>query len=81
LHRTIGINSGIMEIILKTDNENSIAKIIALAEKLNVAVVQISPKKLDKNEKEALKNQILNFEATTPSSFGDATEWERNERR
>ena len=69
-----------MEITLKTNNESSLAKIIALAKKLNVTIEQTIPKMEDKNEKEALKNWILNFKATIPSSFGDAAEWERAER-
>ncbi|MFI5138392.1 MAG: hypothetical protein ACHQIM_11260 [Sphingobacteriales bacterium] len=69
-----------MELILKTNNENSIAKIIALAKKLNVTIEQRNKMIDDKKEKEELKNRILNFKAAGPSSFGDAREWERNER-
>ncbi|MBS1522563.1 MAG: hypothetical protein JST50_16310 [Bacteroidetes bacterium] len=68
-----------MELILKTNNENSIAKIIALAKKLNVTVEQRG-KDINDNEKDALKNRILNFNAQNSSSFGDASEWQRNER-
>jgi hypothetical protein len=69
-----------MELILKTNNENSIAKIIALAKKLDVLIEQRDKVVEDKNEKEELKKRILNFKATGQSSFGDAAEWERNER-
>jgi hypothetical protein len=69
-----------MELILKSNNENSIAKIVALAKKLNVIVEQQTKVIEDKNEKDELKRRILNFKANGPSSFGDASEWERNER-
>ena len=68
-----------MELILKTNNENSIAKIIALAKKLNVTIEQRG-KDINDNEKDVLKNRILNFKAQNSSSFGDASEWQRNER-
>ena len=69
-----------MELILKTNNENSISKIIALAKKINVTVEQRGKIIEDKNDKEEFKKWILNFKASGPSSFGDAAEWERNER-
>jgi len=69
-----------MELILKTNNENSIAKIVALAKKLNVTVEQRDKEIQDNSEKAELKNRILNFKANGPASFGDATEWQRNER-
>jgi hypothetical protein len=69
-----------MELILKSDNENSIAKIIALAKKLDVIVEQHDKAVGDKNEKVELKKRILNFKANGTSSFGDAAEWQHNER-
>ena len=69
-----------MEIILKTSNESSIGKIIALAKKLNVPVEQRAEVIIDNHEKEALKKRILNFKATKPLSFGEPAEWQRNER-
>jgi hypothetical protein len=68
-----------MELILKTNNESSIAKIIALAKKLNVTIEQRG--KVIESEKEELGKRILNFKANETSSFGDAAEWQRNERR
>ena len=68
-----------MELILRSNNQQSIAKILALAKKLNVVVEQ---KDID-NEvvaTETLKNQILNFKAQGPSPFGDAAQWEREQR-
>jgi len=59
-----------MELILKTNNENSIAKIIALAKKLDVTVEQRGKAVENKSNKEELKNRILNFKASGPSSFG-----------
>ncbi|MDQ0640057.1 hypothetical protein QF042_003622 [Pedobacter sp. W3I1] len=66
-----------MELILKSNNEESLAKIIALAKKLNVI---IEKKNIDFNNsaKVNLKNRILNFKATTSSSFGDAAEWQQH---
>jgi len=68
-----------MELILKSNNEQSIAKIIALAKKLNV-VVEKKILNADNEKKEALKNQILNFKAAAPSSFGDAEKWQKEQR-
>ena len=70
-----------MELILKSNNENSIAKIIALAKQLNVVVEQRDKAIEDKSNKEDLKKRILNFKAKGPTSFGDAAEWQRNERK
>jgi hypothetical protein len=69
-----------MELILKSNNENSIAKIIALAKKLDVSVEKRDKDIKDKKETEKLKERILNFKAQGPSSFGDAAEWQQNER-
>jgi len=69
-----------MELILKTDSESSIAKIIALAKTLNVSVEQRGSVIKTKKEKEQLVNRILDFSAKEDSSFGDAAEWQRSER-
>jgi hypothetical protein len=69
-----------MELILKTNNENSLAKIIALAKKLNVTIEQPDNSAGDKKEIEELKQRILNFKAQGASSFPDAAEWQRTER-
>jgi len=68
-----------MELILKTNNENSIAKIVALAKKLNVTIEQRSIIE-DKKEREEIIKRILNFKGPQTSSFGDPAEWQRNER-
>jgi ribosome maturation protein Sdo1 len=68
-----------MELILKTNNESSIAKIIALAKKLNVTIEQRG--KVIESKKEELSKRILNFKANETSSFGDAAEWQCNERQ
>ena len=70
-----------MELILKSNNENSIAKIIALAKKLNVSVEQRDKAATDSKGREELLNSIMNFKASSPSSFGDASEWQRNTRK
>ena len=69
-----------MEVTLKSNNEASIAKIIALAKKLNVIIEQRGKDVEEKKDREELKKRILSFKASGPSSFGDAAEWERNER-
>lgn len=68
-----------MELILKSNNKESIAKIIELAKKLNV-VVEKKDDGLYKQSREKLKAQILNFKAAGDSSFGDAATWEREQR-
>ncbi|MEO3408167.1 hypothetical protein AAFN85_29905 [Mucilaginibacter sp. CAU 1740] len=70
-----------MELILKSDNEESIAKIIALAKELNVIVEEkYVVAKTQGINREAVKDRILNFKATSESSFGDALQWQREER-
>jgi hypothetical protein len=69
-----------MELILKTNNENSIAKIIALAKSLNVIIEERNNIVEDKNEKEELKKSIFNYRAIGKPSFGDRVEWQQNER-
>ena len=68
-----------MELILKSNDEESLAKIIALAKKLNV-VIEKKNADFNKTSRPNLKNRILNFKATTSSSFGDAAEWEQHQR-
>lgn len=51
-----------MELILKSDNEESLAKIISLAKKLNV-VVEKKNADLNKKSSASLKKRILNFKA------------------
>jgi len=69
-----------MELILKTNNESSVAKIIALAKKLNVTVEQHGTIEDTWKRDEAIK-RVLNFKGAETSSFGDAVEWQRNERQ
>jgi hypothetical protein len=66
-----------MELILKSNNEESLAKIIALAKKLNV-VIERKNTDFNKTARGNLKNSILNFKASTSSSFGDAAQWEQH---
>jgi hypothetical protein len=67
-----------MELILKTNDEKSIVEILNLAKKLNVVVEKHG---MEAEDREALKQRLLNFKAKGPSSFGDAAEWEREERK
>ena len=68
-----------MKLILQSNDEKSLAKIIALAKKLKVLVEKESPD-FEKKGREHLKKNILNFSSKTSSSFGDAAEWERQQR-
>jgi hypothetical protein len=69
-----------MELILKSNNQESLNKIITLAKKLNVVIEKKDTDLLD-NSKVALRDRILNFKAEEESSFGDAGKWERNQRQ
>ena len=69
-----------MELILKTDNLSKVAKVIAFAKELDIAVEQRNADENDNGEKENLKQRISNFKATSLSSFGDAGNWEREQR-
>jgi len=69
-----------MEIILKSHSETSLAKIIALAKKLNVTIEETIKFPDDNIDKEELKKRILNFKFTEPSSFGDPVEWQNKMR-
>lgn len=68
-----------MEVILKSNNEEKIAKVLALAKKLNI-IVEKKGTVSTKNDRETIKQRILNFKADGPSPFGDAAEWERKQR-
>ena len=68
-----------MELILKSNNQESLAKIMTLAKKLNV-VIEKKDADLQDATKDALRNRILNFKAKRVSSFGDASRWEKDQR-
>jgi hypothetical protein len=68
-----------MELILKSDNRESIEKIIALAKKLDLDF-ELKPIRPKDSHLEDLRNRIMNFKATSPSPFGDAESWQRDER-
>ena len=68
-----------MELILKSNKEESLAKIITLAKKLNV-VIERKITDFDKFAIDNLKNRVLNSKASGFSSFGDAAEWEQRQR-
>lgn len=66
-----------MEVILKSDNEEKIAKILALAKKLNIDFEK-KESVIDKKAKKAIKQKILNYKSDSKLPFGDAAGWERN---
>ena len=68
-----------MELTLKSNNQESLAKIIALAKKLNV-VIEKKDTDLNDAAKDALRSRILNFKAKGASSFGDAGRRQRDQR-
>ncbi len=68
-----------MELILKSNDEKSLAKIIALAKKLNV-IIEKKNVVSNKTAKSDIKSRILAFKAKESSSFGDAAEWQSKER-
>ena len=68
-----------MELIVKSNNEQSIAKVIALARKLNMSVERKNTV-ADESREAVLKDRILNFKGKGINPFGDAGEWERKER-
>lgn len=68
-----------MELILKSNNKQNIAEILALAKKLNMRVERRHTD-VGKSDREEMKNRILNFKAKGDNKFGDAAEWERKER-
>jgi len=69
-----------MELILKTDNLSKVAKVIAFAKELNIAVEQRNSDKVENQDRENLKQRILNFKAKSSSSFADAAKWEVEQR-
>lgn len=69
-----------MELVLRSDSESSIAKIIALAKKLNVTIEHSIEAPNGGIDREEAKKRILNFKFTQPSSFGDPIEWQKNVR-
>jgi len=66
-------------LILKSNNQQSIAKVLALAKKLNMTIEQRNVD-ADQQEKELLKRRILKFKAKGINPFGDGSEWERKQR-
>jgi hypothetical protein len=70
-----------MKLILETDSKNKIAKVIALAKELNINVEQRDSIGRTYIGKNTLIDRILNFEAKSPSSFGDAVKWQQEQRK
>lgn len=68
-----------MELILKSNNKENLERIIALAKMLNV-VIEKKPGNFEKTANVNLRNRILNFKSEFPTSFGDASEWEKRQR-
>lgn len=69
-----------MELVLKTDSMDKLARIITLAKKLNVTVEQRDQSVAEMPPRDELVARILSFSSETTSSFGDAATWQRNQR-
>ena len=65
---------------LEISNPQDIELILNLARRLNIPFSQTREKLLVKTEREKAIERIRNFKATAPSSFGDALEWQIQER-
>ncbi len=69
-----------MELILKSDNKTNLKKVIALAKKLHISIEQRDTKTEDSEQRQILKERILNFKAEKSSSFGEAKDWQSDQR-
>jgi len=70
-----------MTIQLEISNPQDAELILGLAKRLNIPFKQSAKKVVaEKSEREKAMERIRNFKAQTTSSFGDALEWQRNER-
>lgn len=69
-----------MELILKSDDKTNLEKVIALAKKLHISIEQRDTEIEVSDQKEILKQRVLNFKAEKSSSFGDADDWQRDQR-
>ena len=70
-----------MELILKSNDEASIAKIISLANELHVVIEKLGTEPRTGEEKEILRNRLLNFKATGPSLIEDPVKWQQEQRK
>ena len=69
-----------MTIQLEISNPQDAELILSLVKRLNIPFKQAARRVVDKNEREKAIERIQNFKAQSPSSFGDALEWQRKER-
>ena len=70
-----------MELVLTSNDENSLAKIISLAKKLNVIVERRITSEEGTEDIEVIKQRLLNFKATMPSSIENPLIWQREQRK
>jgi putative cell wall-binding protein len=69
------------QIILESDNQADLKLILDLAKRLNIKQKPVLPtSQLSPEEYEILKKQVLEFEGSNETSFGDASVWQRKER-
>ncbi len=69
------------ELVLISDDADSIAQIVALAKSLNVNIEQRGKLALSQSERKELYNKIKNFNFTGESLFGDPLQWQIEERK
>lgn len=69
-----------MIIQIEISNPQDAELILGLVKRLNIPFKQTPGKVADKSVREKAIQRIRNFKAQSPSSFGDALEWQRTER-
>ncbi len=69
-----------MTLQLEISNPQDAELILSLARRLNIPFRQSSQKALTKSAREKAIERLRNFNAAAPSSFGDALEWQIQER-
>ncbi|MBW4891486.1 hypothetical protein KXQ82_17290 [Mucilaginibacter sp. HMF5004] len=70
-----------MELLLRSNDKNSIDKIINLAKKLNVIIERKDVVSDDIENIELAKKRVLNFKAQQPPSIGDPVKWQQEQRQ
>ncbi len=69
-----------MTIQLEITNPQDAELILSLVRRLNIPFKKTEKKAVGKSEREKAIERIRNFKAKSPSSFGDALEWQIKER-
>jgi hypothetical protein len=70
-----------MELIIRSNDEDSIAKIINLAEELHVDIETRGRVEGTAVDKDAFKRWLMNFKPSQESSRANASEWQTEARK